>query len=748
MKLAKFFLVAAGSLSALAHADLSCDIGSVNDWGRGFTANDITVTNTGDTAINDWSVDLAFDTTVSVVNNWSSLSQTNAATRLTFTGVSYNKELAPGESAVFGMQGSYSGTLGNVACLQSGGDVTPTPTPEPTPEPTPSEPTPIVTPDPEPATTPAVASLPARIEAEDYTSFVDSTAGNAGGSYRTDDVDIQVTSDNGGGYNVGWIDANESLTFPVNVTQDGQYEITLRVASNRNGGMIVVEYQGEEISDVLTFPSTNGWQNWTNIRFNSDLVRGSGDLTLKFLASGFNVNYIDVDWLGDLQPEPTPEPEPQPTPVVNPTPTPTPAPSLPAPSNADNSDDWLYTNGNQIIDQHGNPVWLTGTNWFGFNTGTNMFDGLWSANLEQAVDAMAGRGINLLRVPISTEIVWQWANNEFPLPNSLNTYANPDLEGLNSLEVFDRFLEVARAEGMKVMLDFHSAKTNATGHLAPMWYDGEITTEIFYQAWEWIAARYKNDDTIVAFDIENEPHGKPWESAPFAMWNGSNHQDNWKTVAETAALRILDIHPNVLIMVEGIESTPKSGDSYNSRNEADYYNNWWGGNLRGVRNHPIELGQFQNKLVYSPHDYGPLVYEQPWFQKDFNKDTLYTDVWADNWAFIMEDDIAPLLIGEWGGFMDAGPNQKWMEAIRDYIVENKIHHTFWCFNANSGDTGGLVENDFKTWDEDKYNLLKPSLWQTPGGKFVGLDHKIPLGGVETGTTVTDYYEQDYAAPVR
>lgn len=76
--------------------------------------------------------------------------------------------------------------------------------------------------------------------------------------------------------------------------------------------------------------------------------------------------------------------------------------------------------------------------------------------------------------------------------------------------------------------------------------------------------------------------------------------------------------------------------------------------------------------------------------------------------------------------MDGGPNEKWMTAIRDYIVENRIHHTFWCYNANSGDTGGLVTHDFITWEEDKYELLKPALWQH-NGKFVSLDHKVPLG---------------------
>jgi len=50
----------------------------------------------------------------------------------------------------------------------------------------------------------------------------------------------------------------------------------------------------------------------------------------------------------------------------------------------------------------------------------------------------------------------------------------------------------------------------------------------------------------------------------------------------------------------------------------------------------IDLGKHQKQLVYSPHDYGPLVHKQPWFYEGFNKETLYNDCWRDNWAYIHE----------------------------------------------------------------------------------------------------------------
>ena len=80
------------------------------------------------------------------------------------------------------------------------------------------------------------------------------------------------------------------------------------------------------------------------------------------------------------------------------------------------------------------------------------------------------------------------------------------------------------------------------------------------------------------------------------------------------------------------------------------------------------------------------------------------------------------------------PNLKWMTCMRRLISEYHLNHTFWCFNANSGDTGGLVLDDFQTWDEEKYNFVKEVLWQE-NGKFVGLDHKIPLG--DNGITLSE-----------
>ena len=405
---------------------------------------------------------------------------------------------------------------------------------------------------------------------------------------------------------------------------------------------------------------------------------------------------------------------------------------VPAPT----TDDWLHVEGNRIVDSTGKEVWLTGVNWFGYNTGTNIFDGIWNADLNTSIQSIADHGFNLIRIPMSAELILQWKSGTYPTAN-YNHATNYYLESMNSLEIFDYVIGQCRANGLKIMIDIHCAKTDAMGHMANMWYNGDITTEKYQEALVWMAERYAMDDTIIAYDLKNEPHGKPYETDK-AIWNDSTDKNNWKYVAEQTALKVLEKNPNVLIMVEGIEIYPmdiQANGDFSSTNDKDYYFNWWGGNLRGVADYPIDLGQYQDQLVYSPHDYGPTVYEQPWFKGNYNYDTLYADCWHDNWLYIHEDGTAPLLIGEWGGFMRE-PNLTWMTHMRTLIKNYNLHHTFWCFNANSGDTGGLVLDDFKTWDEEKYAFVKEVLWQE-NGKFVGLDHVIPLGTAGNGITLSE-----------
>ena len=412
------------------------------------------------------------------------------------------------------------------------------------------------------------------------------------------------------------------------------------------------------------------------------------------------------------------------------------------------NDDWVHGVGSKLYDMYGNEVRLTGANWFGFNCSERVLHGLWQTDLRKTLKSIADRGINLLRIPVSTEILYEWKTGEMkPINIQINPWGNinTELEDMNSMQIFDRMVQICKEYGIKIMVDVHSPDANNSGHNYELWYGKEMsngvmcTTDVWIDTWVWLVNKFKNDDTIIACDLENEPHGQPGKT--IAKWDNSADENNWKYAAEKCANAILDVNPNLLIMIEGIEVYPKAGYNFSSTNTTNYDYGWWGGILKGVKNAPVTVkSQYQSQIVYSPHDYGPLVFKQPWFNKDFTKKTLMDDYWYDAWAYIVEENIAPLLIGEWGGFMDGEKNQQWMQIMADYIVEKGLNHTFWCVNANSGDTGGLLTNDWVTWEEDKYELFKPTLWQDSNGKFIGLDHQTKLG--ENGILIGDYYNEE------
>ena len=460
----------------------------------------------------------------------------------------------------------------------------------------------------------------------------------------------------------------------------------------------------------------------------------------------------------------------------------------------DNNDDWLHAVGSRLYDMNGNEVWLTGANWFGMNCTENVPHGLYARDVDDMLKSVADHGINIIRFPISTELLLSWMDGA-PLPvSSVQASYNPPKDEVgedgtvtpagkygninkdfvesdgktlkDSMQIFDIIMQKCKKYGIKALIDVHSPASHNSGHNYNLWYyeptaddcDGMATghfskEKITWDDWKdsitWLAEKYSNDDTIIAYDLKNEPHGKREYSgntcpASMAKWDNSTDKNNWKYSAEECAKSILKVNPHALILIEGIEQSPMIDRGYTwddpdkfqpKEGEERWYGAWWGGNLRGVKDLPVlpESGQ----IVYSPHDYGPSVYAQTWFAKDFTTETLLKDYWYDTWAYINDKDIAPLLIGEWGGHMDKGPNQKWMELLRDYMINNHINHTFWCLNPNSGDTGGLLDTQFNNWDEAKYGLFEEALWQTSGGKYIGLDHKTALG--ENGLSLSQFY---------
>ncbi|MHC4504471.1 MAG: InlB B-repeat-containing protein, partial [Planctomycetota bacterium] len=144
-------------------------------------------------------------------------------------------------------------------------------------------------------------AIPGRIEAEDYdvggegVAYHDTTAGNTGGDYRTDDVDVETTGDAGGGHNVGWTVGGEWLEYTVEVAASGNYSIEVRVACSGTGGAFHIAFDGVDLTGPISIPATGGWQTYQTVTApDVSLAAGTHVMRLEMGSNQGNINYIDV----------------------------------------------------------------------------------------------------------------------------------------------------------------------------------------------------------------------------------------------------------------------------------------------------------------------------------------------------------------------------------------------------------------------------------------------------------------------
>ncbi len=366
---------------------------------------------------------------------------------------------------------------------------------------------------------------------------------------------------------------------------------------------------------------------------------------------------------------------------------------------------WLTTNGNQLLDSNGNVVNLSGINWFGFETNLNFPHGIWgdTRDFKSVLQQIKDLGFNSMRVPWHNRMLEDGADLNVvfggidpvsgvnPMNEIESTFTQP-------IQLLDALVQWCQDNDMKIILDCHSRNPDAFIE-ETFWYTSDFTEQQWIDDWVFLADRYKNFDAVIGMDINNEPHGTISDSQG-ARWGSGNPLNDWRLAAQACGNAILDVNPNVLIIVEGIEAYQRPDGTNTSY--------WWGGNLQGVRDFPIVLSD-PSKLVYSPHEYGPEVFDQTWFS-DPNFPNNLDALWEENYNFINTNNIAPLLVGEFGIRDQGGAGEQWFSRFVNYIEANNLNYTYWCFNPNSGDTGGIIADDWNTVNQWKLDYLQPILY--------------------------------------
>jgi hypothetical protein len=138
-------------------------------------------------------------------------------------------------------------------------------------------------------------TVPGTIQAEDFdgggegVAYHDTDTSNNGGQYRATSVDIESTSDTGGGYNVGFTSGGEWLNYTINAVVDGTYTLQARVASSGNGGTFHIEFDGVNKTGSMTNSDSGGWQTWRTLtKTNIALSSGMHVMRLALDASDAN----------------------------------------------------------------------------------------------------------------------------------------------------------------------------------------------------------------------------------------------------------------------------------------------------------------------------------------------------------------------------------------------------------------------------------------------------------------------------
>jgi beta-glucanase (GH16 family) len=144
------------------------------------------------------------------------------------------------------------------------------------------------------------AAIPGTVQAENYDTGgqgvgydVSSTNGSAN-NYRSDGVDLEVTTDTGGGYDLGWTTSGQWFRYTVNVATAGAYTVTFRVAAINavTDALHISNSSGSNLSGSVNVPATGAWQAWTSVTATVTLPAGVQTLTVDQDAAGWNINYL------------------------------------------------------------------------------------------------------------------------------------------------------------------------------------------------------------------------------------------------------------------------------------------------------------------------------------------------------------------------------------------------------------------------------------------------------------------------
>ena len=267
---------------------------------------------------------------------------------------------------------------------------------------------------------------------------------------------------------------------------------------------------------------------------------------------------------------------------------------------------------------------------------------------ENDFDIIKSFGMNTIRLPFDYKLLMNSDTKPFQLKS-------------DAWEWLDLAIKIAKEKGLYVILDMHGAPGRQSGmdHSGRVGYNKLWSNKNFQEqtAWLWkkISKRYKNESTVAAYDLLNEP------------W-GSNEKDLKKIVLKIYR-EIRKNKDNHLVIFPGHTSG------------IDFYRNIKSVNLDNV--------------IYTMHFYPGFFgwgSANPFVHAEFLLEGL------PNWAEKMKSFKSPLLIGEFNVVLKNAGGGEMMRRYYDYYESLNWPATMWSYkvlDANGGvgeGTWGMVTN--------------------------------------------------------
>lgn len=310
-------LVVSASLVVFAQtASAACTYSIDNQWGSGFVAS-IRITNDTNAPINNWSVNWQYNTN-RMSNGWSA--NFSGSNPYTATNMSWNGNIAPGQSVSFGVQGVTNGgsvelpTINGSVCSGSTSSTSTSSLSSifssssissvvsssssslssNSSSSTPGNVHPTCPSQQENAFQMHVPTIPVTIQAEDFdpNSYSDSSPTNEGGAYRTDtSVDIKSIS---GGNAVGWMTNGEWLEYTVYVETEGDYDVTIRSGAVGTGRTFKISQCDTTLIESFQVPNVNTWGEFKT--WSAGKVRLQPGYQ-KIRVTVGATDYADLDWI-------------------------------------------------------------------------------------------------------------------------------------------------------------------------------------------------------------------------------------------------------------------------------------------------------------------------------------------------------------------------------------------------------------------------------------------------------------------